>query len=130
MSGMAFLILTVTLGFSFALALTVPALAPYLTPRRAGASEHGRAGLGGWVSLTAMGVSYTLLPMCMLVAKKRGIVGTGAHILGTVGRFDTGGCSSRAACRARAGPCTTPLRRSAAVDAQVLECEGLGVQVA
>ena len=84
LSEVAFLILAVTLGFSCALALIVPALVPYLTPPLGGVGDHARAGLGGWVSLTGVGVSYTLLPMCMLAAKARGIAGKGAHVLRTV----------------------------------------------
>ena len=85
LTGMAFLLLTVTLGFSFALAVTVPALAPYLAPLLAGVSDHALAGLGGWFTLTAMGASYKLLPMFMLAPEERGIAGKAAHVLGTVG---------------------------------------------
>ncbi len=85
LTGLAFLILTVTLGFSFALTLAVPVLAPYLAPLLAGVGDHALAGLGGWFTLTAMGVSYKLLPMFMLAPEERGIAGDSVHILGTVG---------------------------------------------
>jgi hypothetical protein len=85
LTGLAFLLLTVTLGLAFALALAVPALAPYLAPLLGGVGEHALAGLGGWFTLTAMGVSYKLLPMFMLAPEDRGITGDGVHILATVG---------------------------------------------
>ena len=85
LTGLAFLLVTVTLGLSFALALTVPALAPYLAPLLAAVGEHALAGLGGWLTLTAMGVSYKLLPMFMLAPEERGSAGSAVHILATVG---------------------------------------------
>ena len=75
LTGLAFLLVTVLLGLSFALALTVPALAPDLAPLLAGVGDHALAGLGGWFTLAAMGVSYKLLPMFMLAQEERGIVG-------------------------------------------------------
>ncbi len=83
--GLAFLLLTVTLGLSFALALTAPAPERYLAPLLGGVGDHALAGLGGWFTLTAMGVSYKLLPMFMLAPEDRGIAGDAVHILATVG---------------------------------------------
>jgi hypothetical protein len=85
LTGLAFLILTVALGLSFALALVIPALAPQLAPLLAGVADHALAGLGGWFTLTAMGVSYKLLPMFMLAPEERGIPGDCVHIIGTAG---------------------------------------------
>jgi hypothetical protein len=85
LTGLAFLLLTVLLGLTFALPLTVPALAPGLAPLLAGLGDHALAGLGGWFTLAAMGVSYKLLPMFMLAPEERGLTGDIVHLLGTVG---------------------------------------------
>ena len=85
LSGLAFLLVTVILGISFALAFTVPVLAPYVAPLLGGIGGHALAGLGGWFTLAAMGVTYKLLPMFMLAPEDRGIVGDCVHILGTSG---------------------------------------------
>ncbi len=85
LTGLVFLLLTVLLGGSFALAFTVPALAPFLAVLLGGVAEHALAGLGGWFTLTAIGVSYKLLPMFMLAPEERGIPGECVHVLGTVG---------------------------------------------
>lgn len=85
LTGLAFLLLTVALGLSFALALAIPALSPHLAPLLAAVADHALAGLGGWFTLTAMGVSYKLLPMFMLAPEERGIPGDCVHIAGTVG---------------------------------------------
>ncbi|MGH7152733.1 MAG: hypothetical protein ACREF3_02300, partial [Acetobacteraceae bacterium] len=75
-AGLVLLLLTVLLGLSFALALTVPALAPMVGPAIAGGVEyHVLAGVGGWFTLTAVGVSYELLPMFMLAPHDRGAWG-------------------------------------------------------
>lgn len=85
LTGLAFLLLTVALGLSFALALTLPALTPRLGPLLGGVGSHALAGLGGWLTLTAMGVSYKLLPMFMLAPEERGAAGDCVHLLGTAG---------------------------------------------
>ncbi|HET9107798.1 MAG TPA: hypothetical protein VFN79_11470 [Steroidobacteraceae bacterium] len=85
LSGLGFLLLTVTLGLSFALALAVPAFTPHLAPLLAGVGDHVLAGIGGWFTLTAIGVSYKLLPMFMLAPEERGIPGDCVHIAGTAG---------------------------------------------
>ncbi|MBX5473247.1 MAG: hypothetical protein IRZ23_12375, partial [Acetobacteraceae bacterium] len=85
-AGLALLFLTVSLGLAFALALTVPAAAQALGPMLAnGVADHALAGLGGWFTLTAIGVSYELLPMFMLAPHERGAWGNavfGTAILG------------------------------------------------
>ncbi|MGH8199274.1 MAG: hypothetical protein ACREVO_02740, partial [Steroidobacteraceae bacterium] len=85
LTGLAFLLLTVLLGLTFALALTVPALAPALAPLLARVGDHSLAGLGGWFTLAAMGVSYKVLPMFMLAPEERGVTGDIVHMLGTAG---------------------------------------------
>lgn len=85
LTGLAFLLLTVSLGLTFALALVVPALTPALAPLLVGVGEHALAGLGGWFTLAAMGVSYKLLPMFMLAPEERGVTGDWVHALGTAG---------------------------------------------
>ena len=73
LAGLAFLLVTVLLGLTFALALSVPAFTPLAAPLLAGGlGDHVLAGLGGWFTLTAMGVSYKLLPMFMLAPEERG----------------------------------------------------------
>ncbi|MGH8296185.1 MAG: hypothetical protein ACRETZ_11930, partial [Steroidobacteraceae bacterium] len=85
LTGLAFLLLTILLGLTFALTLTVPALGPELAPLLAGVGEHALAGLGGWFTLAAMGVSYKLLPMFMLAPEERGRTGSWVQVLGTAG---------------------------------------------
>jgi len=86
LAGLGFLLLTVLLGLSFALALTVPAagaaLAPLLTD---GVGYHALAGFGGWFTLTAIGVSYELLPMFMLAPHERGALGASVLWVGLGG---------------------------------------------
>lgn len=85
LTGLAFLLLTVVLGLSLALALTIPALAPRLGPLLGGVGDHALAGLGGWLTLSAIGVSYKLLPMFMLAPEERGVTGDCVHVLGAAG---------------------------------------------
>lgn len=69
--GLACVLLTATLGGLFALLLS--GLLPELAGMdfRAGALPvHIAVGLGGWLSFTAIGVSYRLLPMFMLSPDK------------------------------------------------------------
>ncbi len=83
LAGLAFLLLTVLLGLSFALALTVPATDPTLAPLLTdGVAYHALAGFGGWFTLTAIGVSYELLPMFMLAPHKRGALGAAVLWIG------------------------------------------------
>ena len=73
LAGLAFLLATILLGLTFALALSVPAFTPLVAPLLAGGvGYHVLAGLGGWFTLTAIGVSYKLLPMFMLAPEERG----------------------------------------------------------
>jgi len=77
LAGLAFLLVTVLLGLTFALALSVPVFTPHVLPLLSGGlGYHVLAGLGGWFTLTAMGVTYKLLPMFMLAPEDRGWWGT------------------------------------------------------
>jgi len=78
LAGSAALIVTAALGIGFALALRVPALAAHLGPLLGGAlPAHLMAGLAGWLTLTAIGVSYKLIPMFLLAPERRGVLGEG-----------------------------------------------------
>ena len=86
LAGLGFLLLTILLGLSFALALTVSATDPALTPLLAdGVGYHALAGFGGWFTLTGIGVSYELLPMFMLAPHERGALGTSVLWVGVGG---------------------------------------------
>lgn len=84
--GLGFLLLTVLLGLAFAIALTVPAIGPVLAPLLGGSvGYHALAGIGGWFTLTAIGVSYELLPMFMLAPHERGALGASVLWIGVGG---------------------------------------------
>lgn len=86
LAGLGFLLLTVLLGLSFALALTVPALGQALAPLLDdGVAYHALGGIGGWFTLTAIGVSYELLPMFMLAPHERGALGAAVLWTGASG---------------------------------------------
>lgn len=86
LTGLVFLLLTVTLGLLFALALSVPGFGATLAPLLVhGVGYHALAGLGGWFTLTVMGVSYKLLPMFMLAPEDRGRAGEAVYQLAAAG---------------------------------------------
>ncbi|WP_244425468.1 hypothetical protein [Bradyrhizobium sp. STM 3843] len=64
--GMASLCVTVALGATFASQLAGYGGAAIDSVLESGVPLHAIAGLGGWLTLTAMGVSYRLLAMFML----------------------------------------------------------------
>lgn len=86
--GLAFLLLTVLLGVALGLALAAPgsvpaaALAPLLT---GGLALHLSLGIGGFLTLTAMGVAYKLLAMFTLAPEDRGALGLWAFRLAAGG---------------------------------------------
>ncbi|HEX7388875.1 MAG TPA: hypothetical protein VF286_02110 [Acidiphilium sp.] len=80
-AGLGFLLVTILLGLCFAVALTVPGVhsivhSGALRLLAGGVEDHALAGIGGWFTLTAIGVSYELLPMFMLAPHERGALGT------------------------------------------------------
>ncbi len=86
--GLLSLVATVALGITFALVLGTDVSAPFAVRLFAYALPlHIIAGLGGWLSLTAMGVSYRLLAMFMLAPESdrrstRAVLLFGAGALG------------------------------------------------
>lgn len=86
LAGLGFLALTISLGLAFACALAVPASRAALVPLFPMALPyHVMAGLGGWFTLTAIGVSYELLPMFMLAPHERGVLPRLVFMFGTTG---------------------------------------------
>ncbi len=82
-TGLAFLLMTVAVGLLLALALTVPHLVPTgwaLVMGGRGLAAHVIGGVGGWLTLTAMGVTYKLLAMFTLSDEHRGFAGWLAYI--------------------------------------------------
>lgn len=75
MSGLAFVFLTIGLGITFAYALAVPESVPWVAMFTEGVRLHLMAGMIGWFTLTAMGVSYRLLSMFTLAPEDRGVLG-------------------------------------------------------
>jgi len=66
-AGLGFLLVTGGMGLVFACALALPDPPGWAVAALSrGLSSHVAAGIGGWFSLTAMGVSYRLLSMFML----------------------------------------------------------------
>jgi hypothetical protein len=71
--GLASLAATVLLGFAFTLVLGGASGSPLLAELTVGGLPlHVIAGLGGWLTFTAMGVSYRLLAMFMLAPELDG----------------------------------------------------------
>ncbi|MEO7031948.1 MAG: hypothetical protein ABI351_07575 [Herbaspirillum sp.] len=65
--SLVFLLVTALLGIAFALTFALPHPPAFLVQLTGGGvSLHMAAGLGGWFTLTVMGVSYRLLSMFML----------------------------------------------------------------
>jgi len=81
-AGLGFLVLTVAMGLTLAMMLAHPEpmarhLSADLTGRflSRGLSLHVLAGIGGWFTVTAMGVAYKLLSMFTLAPEDRGPAG-------------------------------------------------------
>lgn len=85
-TGLIFLLATVTLGLLFALTINISALsAPLGVLFAGGVGYHALAGLGGWFTLTAMGVTYKLVPMFTLAPEERGLAGDLVHYFTAAG---------------------------------------------
>lgn len=87
-SGLGYLLLTVLAGLTFALSFADPHLFP--VPWMAvmggrGLASHVLGGVGGWLTLTAMGVSYKLLAMFTLSDEHRGFLGWVAYVATALG---------------------------------------------
>lgn len=81
--GLASLAATVLLGFVFTLVFSgATASTPLAELVAFGVPLHIAAGLGGWLTFTAMGVSYRLLAMFMLAPELDGATTRGALWLG------------------------------------------------
>jgi hypothetical protein len=94
--GLASLCATAALGSAFAWSLAGHGGRPLLAILDSGISLHAIAGLGGWLTLTAMGVSYRLLSMFMLspdVEGRRSMITLLAGAV-SVGLVVTGGLSA------------------------------------
>ena len=87
-TGLAYLFLTVVAGLTFAISFADPKLFPptWLTIMGdRGLAAHVIGGVGGWLTLTAMGVSYKLLAMFTLSDEHRGLVGWIAYAATALG---------------------------------------------
>ncbi len=81
--GLISIAATVAFGIIFALVLGgATDYEPFVSLTSAGLPLHIVAGLGGWLTFTAMGVSYRLLAMFMLAPELEGISTKGALRLG------------------------------------------------
>ncbi len=85
--ALGFSLLTVLLGLTFALAISTTSLLPEaLAPLiGAGLPFHILAGIAGWLTLTAMGVTLKLLSMFMLAPEERGTLGEAAWMTTATG---------------------------------------------
>jgi hypothetical protein len=82
--GLFSLAATVTLGVIFALTLSgTTTIAHFLYVTAMGLPIHAIAGLGGWLTFSAIGVSYRLLAMFMLAPELEGRTTHGALAFGT-----------------------------------------------
>ncbi len=89
-TGLAYLLITVLVGLVLALSLATPGrfLPSQLNVLGGrGLSSHVLAGVGGWLTLTAMGVAYKLLAMFTLSDEQRGPLGWFAYVATAVGIF-------------------------------------------
>lgn len=87
-TGLSFLLLTVSLGLTFAITLSDPYwLSPDLTGVLfgRGLAAHIVGGVAGWLTLTAMGVAYKLLSMFTLAPEHRGWWGRVAYLMTALG---------------------------------------------
>lgn len=84
--GLISLLVTITFGMTFALALAGAGSAAVVVAALGNAVRfHALAGIGGWLTFTAIGVSYRLLPMFLLAPDVERWTGRLAFGAGTVG---------------------------------------------
>ena len=83
--GLCFLFVTAAMGLVMGLTFAHPDLVPWPEVLSAGFHLHLLAGLVGWFTLTAMGVSYRLLSMLTLAPEERGKLGTAVLLLSAGG---------------------------------------------
>ncbi len=87
-SGLFFVMLTVLAGLFLALSLAVPT---WFTPQQVqvmggrGLAAHVVGGVAGWLTLTAMGVSYKLFAMFTLSEERQGLWGWTAYVATSIG---------------------------------------------
>ncbi|MGH7002183.1 MAG: hypothetical protein ACREEA_11840, partial [Stellaceae bacterium] len=84
-AGLIFLLATVVLGIVFGIVFAAPGLVPWSGAFTDGLRLHLFAGLIGWFTLTAMGVSYRLLSMFTLAPEERGRLGIAVVVLSVGG---------------------------------------------
>lgn len=87
-TGLAYLGITVMVGLLLALSLAVPKIfSPHTVAVMGsrGLASHVIGGVIGWLTVTAMGVTYKLLAMFTLSSENRGVVGWLAYVLTALG---------------------------------------------
>lgn len=82
--GLVSVCVTISFGGIFTLMLSGQATGAALSELLAGVPVHAAAGLGGWLTFTAMGVSYRLLAMFMLASDDDARLGRLAWLAGAV----------------------------------------------
>lgn len=82
--GLVSICITITFGGIFSLVLSGQAANAALSRLLAGVPVHAIGGLGGWLTFSAMGVSYRLLAMFMLASDADARLGRIAWLAGTV----------------------------------------------
>lgn len=83
--GLGFLLVTAVMGLIMGITFARPELVPWPEALSTGFHLHLLAGLVGWFTLTAMGVSYRLLSMFTLAPEQRGRLGTAVLVLSAGG---------------------------------------------
>ncbi|MGH7048346.1 MAG: hypothetical protein ACREE2_18370 [Stellaceae bacterium] len=84
-TGLAFLFAALAMGVVLGLAFAIPQWVPWPGAFTDGLGLHLLAGLVGWFTLTAIGVSYRLLSMFTLAPEERGALGTAVFVLSAGG---------------------------------------------
>jgi hypothetical protein len=84
-AGLVFLVIAVGMGIVLGCAFSAPELVSWSGVFTDGLRLHLLAGIIGWFTLTAIGVSYRLLSMFTLAPEERGPLGTAVFILSVGG---------------------------------------------